>query len=207
MSIVEAGHAEHPEIKDIAKVGKSKSKRAEVTDAEAEGELTFGAFGSGEEEAAERPKSEQKQCYFFKKGTCTQGAKCKFSHAADDGPVKVVNAGKGGKGRGDQTNKQEQLKPSGKGGKGNKGGKGKVVQQEATINTRSADQNSIVQKDGSDKYKTYEKGCFICGDNHSWKNEKFHNDAERKAHLELLRKQRTNKSNGAAAAGDNNSDE
>jgi hypothetical protein len=57
-------------------------------------------------------------------------------------------------------------------------------------------------------YKTYEKGCFICGDlNHLWGDDKFHNDTERKARLDMLKRQYKQKSNGAAAADANNSDE
>lgn len=194
---------ENPHIADTVKIVKGKPKRAEKVDEDAEDELTFGAIGSSEDEAAERP-NKQKHCFFFKKGTCTQGAKCRFLHAADAAPVKVVHAGKSGKGMRDQANTQEQQKPS---GKGSKGGKGKVVQQEVVAIKTVVTKETTAKKDGG-IYKTYEKGCFICGDpDHHWKDAKFHDDADRKARLDLLRKQHKHKSNGAAAAGDNNSDE
>ena len=200
---------ENPHIEDTVKVAKSKPKKAEEVDTEFDGELTFGAVESEDKGSAERLKGEKKPCFYFKNGTCTYGDKCRFYHDVDAAPAKVVNAGKGGKGKRDKAEKPEQQKPQFQGGKGGKGGKGKVVEKESNVpKSLVAKENNNASKGGGGMYKTYEKGCFICGDlNHLWGDDKFHNDTERKARLDMLKRQYKQKSNGAAAADANNSDE
>jgi hypothetical protein len=153
-------------------------------------------------------------CFYFKNGTCTYGAKCRFSHDIDAAPAKVVNAGKGGKGKRDQAGKPEQQNQQfqggkgGKSGKGGKGGKGKGVAKETYAPKSLVVKETNASKGGGGKHKSFDKGCFICGDpKHFWGDDKFHNDSERKACMEMINRQYSRKSNGAAAADNNSSDE